>query len=311
MLKNVLVVVSAVCVVSALGHAMWICPTPRLPGQSGLKFGPCGGAGTGAITDAAQATINPGPFSVLWEETIFHTGAPFRISLSVPGNDNYEECILLNHIPHNDAGHPNQFYAVTVNIPDFNCQSCAIQLLQIMTDKIGTAPNCTYNPLDFNTTVDNQCMSIYHSCSNVIINGTQEFNSSMCLQPDNYTVGAQIDYTYAHEPGTWTNGFLTDSRAPDYVRTLSGNNTACHDQIVSTLGLAGATTTTTAASTGNNTNPGAIAAVVIVTLLIFAATFGMYIYTSRNKKQEADDAGYAAMKKSTGNTQLGEPSTTR
>lgn len=38
---------------------------------------------------------------MVFEESIAHKGAPFRISLSKEGEDEYESCILLNHIPHN------------------------------------------------------------------------------------------------------------------------------------------------------------------------------------------------------------------
>jgi hypothetical protein len=303
------------------GHAMWTCPAPRVQ-DSFLKQGPCGGPGFGNITDTPQVTINPGPFTVIYQETVFHTGAPFRIALSQPGVDNFEECILLNHIPHNDNGAGGQYYAVTVNIPDFYCPQCSLQLIQVMTDKIqfflpaGTT-NCTYNPNDtmnWNGTEGNQCGSDYHSCANVFINGTQDFNASMCLQPNGYNLGAgfgQYDYIYGHEPGSWMNGLLSDSRTPDSVRTLV-NGTACTDIVATTLANAYAAVTpsptssasapTAAAPAGVNSdntkqsNAGVTAAVVIVTIVVFVAVFGVYTYISK-KKKGADE--YTSMPKGT------------
>lgn len=39
--------------------------------------------------------------AVVFEESIAHKGAPFRIALSGESEDEYESCVILSHIPHN------------------------------------------------------------------------------------------------------------------------------------------------------------------------------------------------------------------
>lgn len=75
-------------------------------------------------------------------------------------------------------------HAIEVEIPDIDCPKCSIQVLNIMTDKIGEQ-GCTYpgqpggwlkltqliHPLlgAANTIA---CPSVYHTCANVIITGS-------------------------------------------------------------------------------------------------------------------------------------------
>lgn len=73
---------------------------------------------------------------MVFEESIAHKGAPFRIALSTEGSDDeYSSCILLNHIPHNDRNAPTygdestwtKTY-ITIEIPDVKCDKCALQV---------------------------------------------------------------------------------------------------------------------------------------------------------------------------------------
>jgi len=157
----------------AAAHVRWQCPTPR-SSDTGIKAGPCG-SDTNDFSISGEdelQTIEPGPFRVVFEESVFHTGAPFRIALSGDGSDSdASTCVLLDHIPHNDnvptrpfIYNPSSYipYAITVEIPDVACEQCSLLLVNPMTDKIGVdgAPNgqgCT----DPNGT----CFSVYHSCT--------------------------------------------------------------------------------------------------------------------------------------------------
>jgi hypothetical protein len=72
-------------------HSRWRCPEAR-SSDTGIKAGPCGDETDdfdsplllpgGDDDDAAVLEIAPGPMRVTFEESIHHTGAPFRISLS-------------------------------------------------------------------------------------------------------------------------------------------------------------------------------------------------------------------------------------
>ena len=70
-------------------HSRWSCPEAR-SSDTGIKVGPCGD-GTNdyddpllliADDDDSILEISPGPMRVTFVESIHHTGAPFRISLS-------------------------------------------------------------------------------------------------------------------------------------------------------------------------------------------------------------------------------------
>eukprot|EP00479_Gromia_sphaerica_P000220 TRINITY_DN10209_c0_g1_i1.p3 TRINITY_DN10209_c0_g1~~TRINITY_DN10209_c0_g1_i1.p3 ORF type:complete len:54 (-),score=2.58 TRINITY_DN10209_c0_g1_i1:10-171(-) len=51
-----------------------------------------------------------------------------------------------------------------------------------MTDKI-PSDNCTYDSECTTCAEDNKCFSNYHSCANVVIDGTVERANWECLEP--------------------------------------------------------------------------------------------------------------------------------
>lgn len=157
--------VSFLALVSTVsGHGRWKCPSPRDAlddnGQhiafdnTGNKDGACGPKsgkwGFGAVTK-----VSPGWHTLVWEESISHTGSPFRIALL--DETETARVVLLDHIPHNEDAKPNYKnestyvpYKISVNIPDINCQRCSLQLLYLMTEKTRYCgiKTCYYNPLD-------------------------------------------------------------------------------------------------------------------------------------------------------------------
>ena len=157
---------------SSHAHSRWSCPEPRSL-DTGIKSGPCGDE-TNIFSidnndDGELIEIAPGPLRVTFFESVHHTGAPFRIALSNDGSDTTKQCILLDHIPHNDCCSPNIMdetsytpYVITITIPNVSCERCSLHLTNPMTDKIGNdgSPSgigCT-DP-------DGTCFSVYHSCT--------------------------------------------------------------------------------------------------------------------------------------------------
>ena len=78
------------------------------------------------------------------------------------GNDEgFEECVLLDHIPHMDAffedeGVPRPTiadegtwatYVFEIDIPDVKCERCTLQLLYVMSDKSGK--RCGFEPCEY------------------------------------------------------------------------------------------------------------------------------------------------------------------
>jgi len=215
---SILLVAAALLISPSLGHARFKVPKPRTT-DSNLKTGPCGQI---AATIGDTTVIAPGPRTIYFEETIAHVGAPFRIALSQT-DGNFESCVLLNHIPQRTGSVAIQKYAVTIDIPNFNCANCRLQLLQVMTDKIPQGTSCTYNPADTTGNLNNQCFSNYHSCSNIQITGTQPFNAAQCTQPSGWPFANTLVYT--QEPGGWNGNFvLTAANIPASVKQIVNND---------------------------------------------------------------------------------------
>jgi hypothetical protein len=223
----------------------WTCPEPRNL-DTGIKYGPCGGE-TDQFSPNATLVVSPGPFTVQWEESITHEGAPFRISLSSDGRDTdtlfSKSCVLIDHIPHNDETSPSvllestyELYSLTINIPDVACERCSLQIFNAMTDKIGGAgsPNgtgCTYP--------GGTCSSVYHSCTLPIkITGRTPRKDYKCTDKNpldwptswigdkGVAVPAIERGVYRRESSPWKNGLLLG--VPTRYRTIvNTTNSRC------------------------------------------------------------------------------------
>eukprot|EP00462_Mataza_sp_D1_P005008 CAMPEP_0175115360 /NCGR_PEP_ID=MMETSP0086_2-20121207/17515_1 /TAXON_ID=136419 /ORGANISM="Unknown Unknown, Strain D1" /LENGTH=242 /DNA_ID=CAMNT_0016395405 /DNA_START=52 /DNA_END=780 /DNA_ORIENTATION=+ len=148
-------------------HIRWVIPKPRSDG-TGLKSYPCGGI----APSQTKVALAPGPMIVEWEETINHNGAPFRIAISTINDTNFDQLVLVDHLVHNDAGggsftNPKP-YKLSLTIPDINCPSCVLQLVNPMTDK--ESGLCDY-PTKI---TESKCFSVYHSCADISIAGNAD-----------------------------------------------------------------------------------------------------------------------------------------
>ena len=105
------------------------------------KTGPCGGGiATGIVTPLQGGTA----LTMTWDETVPHPGH-FRIALdadengsddfSVPAdeNDMVVQGNIVAYVPDNGG----DSFEHTFVLPNVDCEPCVIQLLQIMTDKLG------------------------------------------------------------------------------------------------------------------------------------------------------------------------------
>lgn len=187
--------------------------------------------------------VKPGLLTLAFEESVWHRGAPFRVALSNEGGDGgFDECILLDHIPHMDAYSPHpslndesswpMFY-ISVPIPDVKCAKCSLQLLNIMTDKSKGGcgiDKCVYKPENAqcrpneeevpndkkktcstwttnfdlpNCTEPNSCFSNYHSCIDLEIQGTQSMLEYQCSQPPDWPFSNLTPSTYGQESTVW------------------------------------------------------------------------------------------------------------
>lgn len=236
-------------ILSVDAHGRWKCPAPRdaddvsgnhidfdNTGNKNAACGPQSGKwGFGAIT-----AMKPGWTTLTVEESISHTGSPFRIAIL--DQDEKLVSVLLDHIPHNEESHPNMNdettytpYKISVNIPDMKCDKCSLQFLYVMTDKSVNCgvETCYYNPDDAackgstdpaaptckgapNSNVcvqEGECFSNYHSCSDVTIMGSIPYTQfSQDLQPEDwpYNSAHMKMQNYGAEKGIWNDGWLQD-----------------------------------------------------------------------------------------------------
>jgi len=133
----------------ALAHLELTSPVSRY-GRAVLKDGPCGQTGGQRTTNVT--VLRPGAtLEVAWNEYINHPGY-FRIAFDEAGDDSFrdpvctsgcdgrtptfepaadDETILLDDIPDTRGGDS----VVSVTLPDVECDTCTLQVIQVMFDK--------------------------------------------------------------------------------------------------------------------------------------------------------------------------------
>lgn len=129
-----------------VAHSRLDTPEPRSDDDN-LKVGPCGDL---PYNPDESTTVEPGPFTFEWNETISHPGW-FRLAMSIDPDDDYDSYVLADCLFVHERGGIKS-YQYEVEIPDINCERCSFQLIQVMTDN-------TQRPF-------------YFSCANVQITGT-------------------------------------------------------------------------------------------------------------------------------------------
>ncbi len=123
---------------TASAHLTMDAPTNRYGEQQ--KQPPCGV--TDGLPSETVTVFEPGEtITVTWRETINHP-SHYRISFSPNGDQDFvdpatademysNEYVLLDGIP--DVADPN--YAIEVTLPDVECETCVLQVIQVMYDK--------------------------------------------------------------------------------------------------------------------------------------------------------------------------------
>jgi len=160
------------------GHVVIKHPAPRYDQFDELKQYPCGSNNQyNAFSMGGTTDLIPGVQEFTFRETINHNGAPYRIAISFKNDDNFDDHVLLDNIPHNDQGSTKlngKLHRVTVDVPDVDCVSinCSVQIVQVMTDKF----DGICQPSDLANSCGNKFF-VYFSCANVNINGTQNADS--------------------------------------------------------------------------------------------------------------------------------------
>ncbi|XP_067682076.1 uncharacterized protein [Haliotis asinina] len=186
---------------SVQGHARFVCPRPQSPRSDIYEQwptkqldGPCG-LGDDVDFETEYTEVEPGPFTVVFEETVLTKDSPFRISLHEFGkknasSDDEQSCVLLDQIPHNNkatvtdhckandypVGHCDRSkYSITVKIPDIQCEKCFLRLAFTVIDK--QHAHCGG---------ENSTCKVFYSCANIKIRPTPEGLSQNLSSCSNY-----------------------------------------------------------------------------------------------------------------------------
>lgn len=127
-------------------HARMTFPQPR-NNNAGIKSGPCGGLARSATP---TNVVGGQMLTVTWQETINHPGR-YIFSLSFANDLGFAQNILAT-IPdvQNGGGLPHM-YTAQIPIPNVNCSTCTIQLIQSMEEN-PAAPTYYYSCADINIT---------------------------------------------------------------------------------------------------------------------------------------------------------------
>lgn len=136
----------AILVPLCLAHSRWTSPASRNT-ASGIKGPyPCGNSALdGFFAGQTVTDLAPGPVTLSFLDTVYHSGAPYRIALSIDDDSNYDRHLLLDQVPHYSASSPAS-YTATITIPNINCTRCSLQLISVMTDKLVNTPACCTYP---------------------------------------------------------------------------------------------------------------------------------------------------------------------
>jgi hypothetical protein len=134
--------VTALAATPAVAHIGLVYPPPR-PGD--IKTGPCGQSGS--IRGSRVTELEPGStITMVWDETIGHEGH-YRVAFDDDGQD-FRNPVRIDTVDNrtiladgvdDPAGKQPQF-RVEVTLPDIECDSCTLQLIQVMSTAASNWP---------------------------------------------------------------------------------------------------------------------------------------------------------------------------
>ncbi|BFZ07538.1 hypothetical protein BsWGS_10577 [Bradybaena similaris] len=204
------------------GNVRLVCPVP-ISSRSDHTSGTCDL--DASLSSKDITLLNPGLFTIIFEETSFQPSSPFRISLldntnevrntsnfnltSVSVNETRRGCLLLDHIPHNnhavitaECSHKaNDYplgvckestYHITIKIPDIMCEDCLFMLQQVVTNSEHQVCDITNQN---KTTSDTTCIT-YTSCARVRLRPTVRGSGKNLSHCSHYLGNLPGDWPY-------------------------------------------------------------------------------------------------------------------
>ena len=131
----------AISPAEARAHLGLESPASRY-GPDVLKTGPCGVDG-GKRSDNVTYYEPGETIEVSWDEYVDHPGH-YRIAFDEDGEDDFVDPATMTELYSNDAvlrdgitdkGQGERDYLVSVTLPDLSCDTCTLQVIQVMYDK--------------------------------------------------------------------------------------------------------------------------------------------------------------------------------
>lgn len=144
----------------AAAHITLVDPPPRTDLQ---KDGPCGAGPSDGRGDIITVYQGGQTITVKWIETVDHPGH-YRISFDPDGQDDFGDPASFEELYSNpavmidgilDESGQDVMYQQDITLPEMSCDTCTLQLVQVMTDK---APYGDGNDL-------------YYQCADIVIEG--------------------------------------------------------------------------------------------------------------------------------------------
>merc|ERR1712228_30834 len=172
--------------IPCLSHQRLAYPPPRETNAAPNNNAPCGATSFGqahANNLTTDWTAGQKVTIVIYEQ-IYHNGNPMRLAISGSNNEEFDDCIWLNHIPRHALGTLNggRNMSITLTVPDMNCKNCTLQLLGLQNTGKANDECCAYTNNDTNSCGLQQ----YYSCANININGGKRDRKDVCVQPEGW-----------------------------------------------------------------------------------------------------------------------------
>jgi len=122
--------------------------------------------------------------TIIIGEYAHHSGQPMRLAISSPNMEDFEDCIILNHIPQHTLGSPAGNMTIEIKVPDMTCRNCTLQLMGFETQNLDNDECCAYHSEDED---ERTCeLQQYYSCANIDIVGGSRDRSDVCRQPNGW-----------------------------------------------------------------------------------------------------------------------------
>jgi len=239
--------------------------------------------------------------TIIIAEYAHHAGQPMRLAISSPNMEDFEDCIVLNHIPQHTINNFAGNLTIDFKVPDMTCRNCTLQLMAFQTQNRVNDDCCAFHS-QFNRTCE---INQYYSCANIDIVGGSRSREEVCRQPNDWAFrDFKCNYYRDESSGTaWemdgngvlnlqTSGSISGMMTPDDhcgETDMSGDGETMELETACNARLVAEEQQTFTLAQGGELETGGVVAIILV-VLVGAGVAGTY-YMTKNKGQAVDTTG--------------------